>query len=143
MRNREDAAKPATELHRVRLQRIIDDQVRTFGVLLVDESPIAVTLEPSWHGNQRGISCIPAGEYLVERYNHPHRGEVYWIRGVPDRDPIYFHAGNRAADTAGCVLVGQRWGTLDDEPAILQSKLGLRDLFRAVGDAESFRLEVG
>lgn len=65
------------------------------------------TLELPWRGNQRGVSCIPAGTYPVQygwsdRWNclMPH------VLDVPGRDAIEIHIGNGPGDTDGCIIVG-------------------------------------
>lgn len=68
---------------------------------------VFATLELPWKGNQKGVSCVPAGTYPVQyawsdRWNRlmPH------VLDVPFRDLIELHIGNFPRDTDGCVLVG-------------------------------------
>ena len=51
----------------ITLKRIAHTDDGTFGVLLLEGSPFAVTLERPWLDNQRGKSCIPTGVYLAMR----------------------------------------------------------------------------
>ena len=45
----------------LKLKRVSDNEDATFGVLINGNTPFAVTLEPSWEDNRKGISCIPSG----------------------------------------------------------------------------------
>ena len=72
------------------------------------------TLEPTWrdyaHGGRKikGRSAIPEGRYAVVISFSPKMQQ--WLPillGVPNFEGIRIHAGNTAADTAGCILVGK------------------------------------
>ena len=69
------------------------------------------TVEDEWRDNQRGISCIPLGEYRVVPHGwepvNPFKFKQTWqVTDVPKRTGILFHAGNSFNDTEGCILVG-------------------------------------
>lgn len=80
------------------------------------------TAEDDWRGNARGVSCIPAGVYVLARtiyYRHGY--ETFEVTDVPGRSRILIHPGNTEEDTDGCILVGMRRGMLwvpdEDDPA--------------------------
>jgi hypothetical protein len=88
----------------LRLVRFVDTGRETRGMLMVDDMPFCFTIEPTWRGNARNVSCIPLGEYPVEVVRSPKFGEVVGLREVPDRDAILIHPGNKVEQTEGCIL---------------------------------------
>lgn len=101
--------------HRMQLliQRIWDTNPEcVIGSLYVDGAVEAFTLELplSFEGcsNVHNKTCIPAGQYTVERLFSPHFNRMMpHIVPVPDRDNIMIHFGNTAKDTDGCLLLGK------------------------------------
>lgn len=106
----------------LRLVRVGEADGATFGVLLVNGKPEFVTLEEPWRDNQRSISCIPTGAYIVKPVKSPRFGNTYEVTKVPDRSHILFHSGNTVADTEGCILLGLQYGKIDGKSAIVRSK---------------------
>ncbi|WP_265822521.1 DUF5675 family protein [Geovibrio ferrireducens] len=92
----------------VEIQRLEQTDTHTLGVLMIDGIVTAMTLEDPDNGNQRNISCIPAGEYEAVRHTSPKFGETFHVQNVPGRSEIIFHAGNTHNDTRGCILLGAR-----------------------------------
>ena len=118
----------------------------TFGVLVLPERPLCVTLEDGWKDNQRNISCIPEGDYILDlEHISPKYGNVPLIVDVPDRDNCLFHWGNTKKHTQGCVLTGASFGVLDGLPAVLNSKRTFHYVFDTLksiyGDKCHFRIE--
>ena len=83
----------------------------TIGELFLNGEKFCETLELPWRGNQRSVSCIPAGQYNVRlRLARESATRDYLhllVEDVHNRSYILFHRGNRAKDTRGCILVGQ------------------------------------
>jgi len=118
----------------------------TFGNLLVPERPLCVTLENGWKNNERYISCIPAGDYILDlSHQSPKYGNVPLIEDVPNRDNCLLHWGNRVRDTQGCILLAASFGVLESEPAILNSRKTFDYVFGLLisiyGDKVRFRIE--
>ena len=93
------------------LTRITDDGVQTLGQLKLwsDNDKLLATfdtLELTDNDNQRRISCIPDGQYIVKRKISMRFGRCFQIMNVPARDGILIHAGNFNHDTKGCILIG-------------------------------------
>lgn len=79
-----------------------------------------VTLELPWKENERNISCIPEGEYLVKKM-HPtakRKYQYFWVQDVPGRDSILFHPGNYTHQIRGCILPGDNFADLDRDDII-------------------------
>jgi hypothetical protein len=125
------------------LKRIAPRADGTFGVLLADGQPFAVTLERPWRDNRKGESCIPPGEYTCVRVNSPKFGPTWMVNDVPGRSEILFHAGNTFTDSHGCILVAEKFAAWSDgSTSIADSKLGMADLMSLTRDIVSFDLIV-
>lgn len=114
----------------LRLVRVTEHEGASFGVLTVNDSPEFVTCELAWRNNDRGVSCIPQGRYKVRTHRSPKFGLCLKVLDVPERSEILIHVGNTIEDTSGCILVGQRYGTIDNKPAILGSRVALNKLLQ-------------
>lgn len=122
----------------VRLTRVADTGEVTYGVLSHAGVPFAVTLEEAWHENQHNISCIPVGVYACKRFHSAKHPNTFEVTGVPDRQAILFHVGNRDEDTLGCILVGEAF----NPPGITQSKDGFAEFMRINEKTDVFTLEI-
>lgn len=87
------------------------------GKLFWDEILLCYSIELPWKNNEKGISCIPEGEYeLRKRYSEKFGWHVE-IFNVPQRSFILFHAANDAKkELKGCIapvseLIGFGVGT--------------------------------
>ena len=99
----------------------------TFGALVFNGQPICVTLEPYHRDNAQGVSCIPNGCYTLERYESPRFGSTWIIDDVQGRSYVLFHWGNLDDHTQGCILLGEKFGNLGGDWAILDSKVAFRE----------------
>lgn len=85
----------------------------TIGSLFVDGRYLCDTLEDRVRDLSReakipGQTAIPAGTYGVIVNRSPKFGrELPRLQNVPDFEGVLIHRGNTAADTAGCILVGE------------------------------------
>lgn len=95
---------------KIKLYRLPTTEDGTYGVLEIDGQPVCTTLEDSWKNNQASVSCIPPGKYNVVPHNSAKYKNVWRVEGVTNRSGILIHAGNTAADTTGCILVGSGFG---------------------------------
>ena len=134
------------------IKRLQSDDEDTPSVLYCEDF-VARVMELPWRDNQRNISCIPAGEYLVRtRYSKKFK-LVYWLQNVMDRSYIYIHSGNLAGDkrlewithSYGCLIIGKYFGVLKVERgwqrAVLLSRFTLRS-FRDYMNGENFNLTI-
>ena len=92
------------------------------------------TLERPWIFNERKVSCIPTGTYLVKRHVSPKFGQCLKVQDVKGRSDILFHSGNVVNDTLGCILVGLSAGSADDSDTamIYNSRKAMAVLFAFV-----------
>lgn len=112
------------------LLRISTGKYGTFGVLMSPNAPVPLccTLEPPWNNNQPNQSCIPEGSYICTPHSGTKYKNVWEINGVPNRDAILIHQGNKLKNTTGCVLVGKSFAVLDGEYGVKDSILALNGL---------------
>lgn len=94
------------------LKRIALRDDCTLGVLLDGTEPFALTMELGWHDNKHDISCIPKGEYLVQRTVKIKHGLCFEILNVPNRSDILIHKGNFPTDSRGCIILGEQFGQM-------------------------------
>ena len=104
----------------------------TFGIWFIDGKPFCVTLERPTEGD---YPCIPPGTYECERFDSPKNGETWLLKDVPGRTMIEIHSANVYTQLLGCIAPGRRLGELSGVPAVLESKLAMRDLFMKLGDS--------
>lgn len=121
----------------------------TPGRILIDGRSFCFSLELPWKDNASNVSCIPTGSYIIEPFKSARFGEVYLVLDTLPRTYILFHAGNWAGSTAhgfrthshGCVLLGNRRGLLENQKAVLASRLALSRFKTAIGRGKA-RLEI-
>jgi len=94
----------------------------TVGVMFIDDAFECFTMEDAKRDVKiDGVTCIPAGIYpltlrkegaMIKRYQAKfgavHKG-MLWLRDVENFKYVYFHIGNDAEDTNGCILVGEAY----------------------------------
>lgn len=76
----------------------------TQGILEWKDTIICYTIELPWLGNQKQISCIPEGEYVLQkRFSTKFRWHLH-LENVPGRDLILIHPANDAKkELLGCI----------------------------------------
>ena len=133
----------------VQLLRTRSGDQGTFGIISAPDFECCAAELP-WRDNQNSISCIPTGTYFCEFIHSSTYGPCYWVHNVPGRSEILIHTGNLAGDeskgwkshSAGCVLLGDRFGVLGGQEAVLLSRKTLRRFVDRVMDRKNFNLEV-
>lgn len=102
------------------------------------------TIELPWRDNEKNISCVPEGEYVLRKRESAvvrrTSGGAYtrgWeVCDVPDRTHIMIHVGNTVDDIEGCIAVGTRVGYLGKNMAVLNSRAAFSKLMEAMADEE-------
>jgi hypothetical protein len=88
----------------------------TNGKLVHKGTTICNTIELPWKDNLSQVSCIPEGEYFIEKRYSKRFGWHFEVLDVPNRSLILFHPANNAlAELRGCIapvsqLVGSGLG---------------------------------
>ena len=76
----------------------------TQGILEWNGTLVCYTIELPWLENQRRISCVPEGEYVLQKRYSKKYGWHIQLKNVTDRDLILFHAANDAKkELQGCI----------------------------------------
>ncbi len=74
------------------------------GALLLEGKEICKTIELPWLQNRRRKSCIPEGQYALQKRFTPKFRWHFILFGVPDRSAILIHPANNAAfELKGCI----------------------------------------
>ena len=115
---------------------------RTLGSILSPQGGlIAKTLELPDKQNQRSISCIPEGEYLVTLSGpvlkddpnteidesggrHPRPYSHYIVHNVEGRSGILIHKGYNPSWSQGCILVSGRFANIESDAPTLEVDSG-------------------
>jgi hypothetical protein len=127
------------------LTRVRDTGMATYGVLTpVDplRAPFAVTLERPWVNNTPQKSCIPVGVYECQRINSPKFGNTFTVTNVPNRSHILFHAGNIAADSLGCILIGHGFDAVKGTEGVVSSAKEFQEFLKLQLGTDRFTLTV-
>ena len=116
----------------VTLERFAYTPQGTFGRLTAGAVEL-FTIERPWLNNIRSQSCIPVGDYALNRCTF-HRGgyEVYEVMGVPDRSLIKIHIANVMDDILGCIGPGTRLGYVKGKWAVLNSRIALGEFMEVM-----------
>ena len=109
---------------------VMDGVDKLFECRTIELPAIVIPLKP----NARNVTCIPEGEYKVEKYYSPTKGECFLVKDVPGRSMIEIHKGNFASgkkvDTEGCILPGMLLADINDDGNmdVAQSDKAMRQL---------------
>ena len=86
------------------IRRGISTKAGTFGLLYIDGLPLSISLE-------RETPVIPAGDYVLARYNSPEHGEIFLFTKPSDHAfaDHYFeiHPLNVCLQSDGCIGLGK------------------------------------
>jgi hypothetical protein len=103
-------------MHTLKLQRKYGAG-GTNGTITYDGEHICHTIELPDRDNIKRISCIPVGQYKLEKIRYGRHGEQIGIPHVLNRDGILSHSANHAEkELLGCIapvttLTGEGQGT--------------------------------
>lgn len=104
-------------------------------------------LELPWRNNQRKISCIPEGDYIVHKEGPTEKRDYVYFRvhGVPGRDGILWHPGSYTRQILGCFLPGEQLIDMDKDGIldITSTKKTLRTLTDLMPDTFTLTIRKG
>jgi len=114
--------------------------------MAVEGNPLVYTLEDrvcelgvACGGKVPGATAIPAGKYrVILDFSQRFQRELPHLLDVPCFQGIRIHAGNTAADTEGCILVGLQRGP----DAIYQSRDALITVLNVFSGGNQAWLEI-
>lgn len=120
----------------------------TIGELWIDGGFFCYTLEDTCRGLKQtdsveeirrkklpGITAIPSGRYqLILNYSNRFKKIMPLLVNVPGFDGVRIHAGNKAEDTEGCLLLGMEKAV----NSVLKSRLAFQKLMSLL---QSVKLE--
>ena len=116
----------------------------TSGIWTLPDGQEIYTLDLPWRNNEIGKSCIPEGQYIVDR-DHTGRMQYYRLRDeeVAPRSAIEIHPANRLSQLQGCIAPCMRidGGPRTAEPVGVNSLQACELLLQWYGE-DSFVLEV-
>lgn len=110
---------------------------KTIGKFYFPDGEYVYSLERPWKDNKPNISCIPEGEYVVDR-DTTGRHQWYSVRNVEGRTFIEIHIANRVSELQGCIALGLE---ITDRGTLLHSRKALEKLLNFHGD-DSFILQI-
>ncbi|MDN5210957.1 DUF5675 family protein [Fulvivirgaceae bacterium BMA12] len=131
---------------RTELIRTSDDSVQTLGEFRVLDNDHLLytckTLELAWRNNQINISCIPEGEYWVEKRYNTRRRNHFQILDVKGRSWILIRIGNYYTQIKGSVLVGERHIDINQDgyKDVTNSRKTMVELYRKL--PKRFKLKI-
>lgn len=133
---------------KIYLIRFSSDDQGTKGILIAPGFTCC-TLELPWKENKCNISCIPESIYNAYIRWSNRFGTTYYLKDVPGRSFILIHKGNLAGDKTkgfktdveGCILLGNRFGLLNNQLAVLNSRITF-DNFMHHTDNEILQIEI-
>lgn len=143
-------------MNRLFLYRHPNQKKQTFGLIDLIQGEKTVytckSLELPWLDNQTDISCIPEGEYWVQKWESPTFGKVLRVFDVPGRTDILIHPANYVgsknpktgrSDLKGCIAPGKAFADLDGDGLrdIISSGPALKELLNLV-DHSPIRLTI-
>ncbi|HEY0751196.1 MAG TPA: DUF5675 family protein [Chitinophagaceae bacterium] len=139
---------------KVLLRRFLSNQNETLGVLLIDDKPMAWTIEDEFRTQKvYQETRIPAGTYKIglrtegEHHDKYGRRAVYGqdiaamhkgmleLQDVPNFKWILIHIGNSEKDTAGCILVGTTPAPIDGKLSVVNSVIAYKRVYKVIIDA--------
>lgn len=127
------------------LRRFVpENTVSTYGVLIYEKQPIAVTLELPDKNNEPNTSCIPTGEYICKPYSSEKYPNTWEVTNVPNRTYILIHKANFLRDIKGCIAIASEFDDINNDGVvdIMYSVKGFNKFMKIVDGEQEFKLVI-
>lgn len=114
----------------------------TAGMIYLPSGGAIYTLELPWMDNAIGVSCIPEGEYIVDRdYTGRHKWFRFRDQEVHPRSAIEIHPATYLHHLQGCIAPAMRLHGDGEEVRTIQSREACERLLDWFED-DSFYLRI-
>jgi len=125
---------------KLHLERDVLKDGFTLGKLSIDGQHFCYTVEDAVRPVKiAGVTAIPYGVYkVVLTLSNRFKKVMPLLLDVPGFEGVRIHAGNTAADTEGCLIVGfERW-----EKGVLRSRSAFEGLMAVLEKAKNIEIEI-
>lgn len=89
-----------------------------------------------------GQPVIRSGIYDCRRDFYHKGGYETFELIIPEHDRVLFHKGNSEDDSIACVCIAEKFGTLAEKTAVLESKEGFNEFMELTKEINVFCVEV-
>lgn len=125
------------------VKRLVFSEESTVGELSINGEFECYTLEDKVRPVKiKGKTAIPSGRYeVIINFSQRFQRQLPLLLKVPDFEGVRIHPGNTAANTEGCILVGET----KDENFVGHSRLAFDRLFeklKAASQTEKIFIEI-
>ena len=131
------------------IRHVVKDDYSLGNCIVIDEKGNIVfskkTLERGWRDNQRNVSCIPVGKYVLKQDYSPRFKKYLWeIYGVPNRSECKFHAANYWKQLNGCIALGDNHIDInkDGDPDVTNSRNTMYEFDNVLKGQDELELQI-
>lgn len=123
---------------------VLEDTVRPDGTKIhgrtaipFGQFPLSIRQSPKfsnqylWSDSQQ-ILIRPHERGNFPAINDFRNHDLIWLNPVPNFEFILIHWGNTSVDTDGCLLVGNKLGIVNNQEAVLNSRIYYKNLYQRI-----------
>ena len=128
----------------LRLERVYLKPETLGSIYNAEGDIICKTMELPWKNNERNVSCIPEGTYLVIKQPPKDSRPYAYFRlpEVPGRSGILIHRITYVKDLRGCIGVGSRFHDFNKDGIPDMAESGVKLQWMIDNLPEKFYLEI-
>jgi len=116
---------------KITIERFFSGEECLIGRVYINDEFFCYSLENLWLDNKPRVSAIPEGTYKCQPYSSQKYPNTVELQNVVGRSKILIHAGNKAKDTMGCILLGENYS--ESQEAVWNSRRTLESFFGKAG----------